>query len=252
MEQKNATTTKVNNDIYNTYGDRWYEAFDDPVALLRAESKTKTPWIIERIKQHGLLNENTTVLDVGCGAGFLSNQLGLLKLKVTGVDLSEDSLKVAARHDSTKCVHYQTADAYKLPFADHSFDVLTAMDFLEHVEDPAKVIQEFSRVLKPNGLFIFHTFNRNILAYFVIIKLVEWLVKNTPKHLHVIELFIKPKELALYCAQAGMDSKEMIGIKPVFSTVPLKNLFSGIVPESLKFEFTQSLLLSYMGYAIKK
>jgi 2-polyprenyl-6-hydroxyphenyl methylase/3-demethylubiquinone-9 3-methyltransferase len=251
MEQKNVDLPKVNNDIYNTYGDRWYEADDDPVALLRAESKTKTPWIVDRIKDHGLLSENTQVLDVGCGAGFLSNELGKLKLKVTGVDLSEESLKVAAKHDTTKCVHYQTADAYKLPFADGTFDVLTAMDFLEHVEDPASVIKEFSRVLKPNGLFIFHTFNRNILAHLVI-KIVEWIVKNTPKHLHVINLFIKPRELSLYCQQAGMISKDMIGIKPVFSTIPLKNIFTGIVPKGLKFEFTKSLMLSYMGYAVKK
>jgi len=252
MEQKKVERPQVNNDIYNTYGDRWYEADDDPVALLRAESKTKTPWIIERIKDHGLLNESTQVLDVGCGAGFLSNELGKLNLRVTGMDLSEESLKVAAKHDVTKTVHYQTADAYRLPFADETFEVLTAMDFLEHVEDPAAVIKEFSRVLKPNGLFIFHTFNRNLLAHLVIIKVVEWIVKNTPKHLHVINLFIKPKELASYCQQAGMISKDMIGIKPIFSTIPLKNIFTGIVPKSLKFELTQSLLLSYMGYAVKK
>ncbi len=245
------TEPKVNNDIYNTYGDKWYEADDDPIALLRAESKTKTPWIIDRIKNHGLLNANTKVLDVGCGAGFLSNALAKESLQVTGVDLSEESLKVAAKHDDTKTVKYQTADAYKLPFQDATFDVLTAMDFLEHVEKPDEVIKEFSRVLKPNGLFIFHTFNRNPLAHLVIIKFVEWIVKNTPKHLHVIHLFIKPKELADYCQRAGMTSKEMIGIKPIFSTIPIKNLFTGIVPKTLRFELTKNLLLSYMGYAIK-
>ena len=245
------TEPKVNNDIYNTYGDRWYDADDDPVALLRAESKTKTPWIIERIKNHGLLKSTTRVLDVGCGAGFLSNELAKVGLQVTGVDLSEESLKVAAQHDQTCSVCYRTADAYQLPFTDQSFDVVTAMDFLEHVEDPKAVIKEFSRVLKPNGLFIFHTFNRNVLAHLIIIKFVEWVVKNTPKHLHVIHLFIKPKELASYCEQAGMSPKDMIGIKPVFSTIPLKNLFTGIVPKSLRFEFTQSLLLSYMGFAVK-
>jgi 2-polyprenyl-6-hydroxyphenyl methylase / 3-demethylubiquinone-9 3-methyltransferase len=243
---------KVNNAIYDTYGDRWYDADDDPVALLRAESKTKTPWIIERIKDHGLLNQTTKVLDVGCGAGFLSNALSKVGLQVTGVDLSEESLKIAAKHDETKCVHYQTADAYKLPFADATFDVLTAMDFLEHVEHPADVIKEFSRVLKPNGLFVFHTFNRNPLAHLVIIKVVEWIVKNTPKHLHVIHLFIKPKELANYCELAGMSTKNMIGIKPVFSTIPIKNLFTGVVPKTLRFEFTKSLLLSYMGFAVKR
>lgn len=243
---------KVNNAVYNTYGDRWYDADDDPVALLRAESKTKTPWIIDRIKEHNLLNQSTKVLDVGCGAGFLSNELAKQGLQVTGVDLSEESLKIAAKHNSTKCVHYQTADAYKLPFGDSTFDVLTAMDFLEHVENPDQVIKEFSRVLKPNGIFIFHTFNRNILAHLIIIKVVEWIVKNTPKNLHVIQLFIKPKELANYCELAGMTTKEMIGIKPVFSTIPFKNLFTGVVPKTLKFEFTKSLLLSYMGFAIKR
>ena len=126
------------------------------------------------------------------------------------------------------------------------------MDFLEHVEHPDQVIKEFSRVLKPNGLFVFHTFNRNPLAHLVIIKVVEWIVKNTPKHLHVIHLFIKPKELVNYCEVAGLTTKDMIGIKPVFSTIPMRNIFTGIVPKTLRFEFTKSLLLSYMGFAVKR
>lgn len=243
---------KVNNDIYDTYGDRWYTADDDPVALLRAESKTKTPWILSKISEHGLLNEKTKVLDVGCGAGFLSNDLARAKLQVTGVDLSEESLKVAARHDDTNSVVYLTADAFHLPFPDQSFDVVTAMDFLEHVEDPKGVIKEFSRVLKPDGLFIFHTFNRNPIAYIVIIKLVEWFVKNTPKNMHVLHLFIKPKELSAFCKAAQMNSVEMIGIKPIFSTLSLKSFFTGIVPKTLRFELTQSLMLSYMGMAKKQ
>ena len=86
----------------------------------------------------------------------------------------------------------------------------------------------------------------------VIIKVVEWIVKNTPKHMHVIELFIKPKELKNYCEIAHMEAREMVGIKPVFSSIPIKNIFTGIVPKSLKFELTKSLLLSYMGYAVKR
>lgn len=242
---------KVNNEFYNLYGDRWYTADDDPIALLRAESKTKTPWILQKIKEQSLLNNETKVLDVGCGAGFLSNELALAGLQVTGVDLSEESLKVAHDYDSTKSVHYLPADAYKLPFADHSFEVITAMDFLEHVDRPDDVIKKFSRVLKPNGIFIFHTFNRNPIAYLVIIKFVEWFVKNTPKDMHVLNLFIKPKELKQYCLAAQMTTLSMVGIKPMFSTIPLKNYFTGIVPKSLKFELTQNLLLSYMGIAKK-
>lgn len=243
---------KINNEIYNLYGDRWYTAFDDPVALLRAESKTKVPWIIQKLRRHDLIKPTTQLLDVGCGAGFLSNELAQLGIMITGVDLAEDSLKVAAKFDQTKTVKYLVADAFKLPFRDATFDVLTAMDFLEHVEQPGVVIKEFSRVLRPGGVFIFHTFNRNPLAHFIIIKLVEYLVKNTPKNMHIIRLFIKPSELVTYCALAGMVVDEMTGIKPIFSSIPLHSIFSGVVPHTLKFELTKNLLLSYMGSATKK
>lgn len=241
---------EVNNAIYDLYGDRWYTAYDDPVALLRAESKTKTPWIIERLKKN-LPTEHPKVLDVGCGAGFLSNAMAKQGFQVTGVDLSQESLNVAHRHDTTGSVHYKAADAYHLPFPDATFDAVTAMDFLEHVEDPKRVIAEISRVLKPQGLFFFHTFNRNLISWFVVIKLVEWLVKNTPKHMHILRLFVKPEEVRQYCTSAGMQVQEMTGLKPVFSSIPFKNFFTGVVPESLRFQLNKSLLLSYLGYAIK-
>jgi 2-polyprenyl-6-hydroxyphenyl methylase/3-demethylubiquinone-9 3-methyltransferase len=242
----------VNNEIYEHYGDRWYTAYDDPIALLRAESKVKAPWIIDQIKSHFADTKPIKILDVGCGAGFLSNELAKQGFTVTGVDLSGDSLKVAQKYDQTKSVHYQVADAYQLPFLAESYDVVTAMDFLEHVDQPQKVIQEFSRLLKPNGLFIFHTFNRNPMAYLVIIKFVEWFVKNTPKDMHVLKYFIKPKELVAFCKNADLTVKSMTGIKPVFSSIPMSNFFTGIVPKELRFELTRSTGLSYMGLAIKK
>lgn len=239
------TANKIDNSIYEKYGDQWYTADDDPIALLRAENKVKTPWILNR------LPEKAEILDVGCGAGFLTNELALSGHQVTGVDLSGESLEVAKRFDKTRSVTYQVADAYALPFPDASFDVVSALDFLEHVEDPKRAIQEFSRVLKPGGKFFFHTFNRNPLAWFVIIKLVEWLIPKTPKHMHVIELFIKPSELEEYCGLAHMKVQEMTGIKPVFSSIPLSQIFSGRVPRQMRFQLTKSLQLSYMGMALK-
>ena len=70
--------------------------------------------------------------------------------------------------------------------------------------------------------------------------------------MHVLHLFIKPKELKQFCLNAGMTPIEMVGIKPIFSTIPLRNVFSGIVPKSLRFELTKSLMLSYMGIAKKE
>lgn len=240
-----ANTSQINNAIYDEYGEKWYTADDDPVALLRAENKVKTPWILER------MGASSKVLDVGCGAGFLTNELALHGHQVTGIDLSEESLKVAAAHDQSGHVAYLKASAYELPFAAETFDVVTALDFLEHVDDPARAIKEFSRVLKPGGKFFFHTFNRNALSWLVVIKLVEWLIPKTPKNMHVIELFIKPQELQNFARGAGMEVKELTGIKPVFSSIPLKGIFSGRVPEDLRFELTCNLLLSYMGVAEK-
>lgn len=249
------STTLINNDIYDQLGDRWYTAHDDPVALLRKESATKVPWVLERINQQAP-NAPLRILDVGCGAGFLSNALaqtspGGRNLEVHGLDISEDSLRVARAHDPTSSVQYQRGDAYNLPYLNESFDVVTSMDFLEHVDNPEQVVREIARILKPSGLFFFHTFNRNWLSYIVIIKLVEWFVKNTPKHMHVLKLFIKPKELEEMCLRNKMTTKDLTGLRPRFSTITLKSLWTGVVPEGFAFTTTKSTKLSYLGLAVK-
>jgi 2-polyprenyl-6-hydroxyphenyl methylase / 3-demethylubiquinone-9 3-methyltransferase len=242
----------INNHFYNDLGDRWYTAYDDPVAFLRQESKVKAPWVIERIAKYFPQKRTTKILDVGCGAGFLSNRLAVDRYRVHGVDLSLESLEVAKKYDSTGSVSYIYANAYQLPFADNFFEVVTAMDFLEHVEQPDLAIAEISRVLKPNGLFFYHTFNRNPLAYLIIIKGVEWLVKNTPKEMHTLDLFLKPAEVSDFCETYGMEVQEITGIRPRFSSFNFKDLINRQVPEDFSFILTPSLLLSYMGYAVKK
>lgn len=241
-------TNKIDNSFYEEYGERWYTAYDDPIALLRAENKIKVPWILSFLKD----TQHKRVLDVGCGGGFLSNELALAGFKVTGVDLSPESLKVARAYDKTNSVKYEVADAFHLLYDDESFDVVTAMDFLEHVEDPKGVVKEFSRVLKPGGYFFFHTFNRNFLSWLMIIKFVEWFIKNTPKNMHVINLFIKPRELKQYCEEAGMEMIALTGLRPVFSSIDFKMVKTGVVSPQMRFTLTKSLLLSYLGVAKKR
>lgn len=240
-----AATEKINNNFYHHLGKLWYEAKDDPVALLRAENKVKVPWIVRRLKR------NSRVLDVGCGGGFLSNALALAGHEVTGVDLSEDALRIAHEYDRTKKVKYLTADAYHLPFPDESFDAVSAMDFLEHVERPDEVIQEISRVLKKDGLFFYHTFNRHFFSWLIVIKLVEWLIPKTPKNMHVLKLFIRPQELKEFCLKASMKVKEQVGLRPVLRSIPWTRIFSGEVPSTFSFKLTKSSFLSYMGMAKK-
>lgn len=241
---------QINNAIYETLGERWYNAWDDPVALLRAENRLIKPWVSDRINIE-FVGEKVSVLDVGCGAGLLSNEVALDGHKVTGLDTSPDSLRIAKLHDKTSGVSYVEGNALTMPFPDASFDVVTCMDFLEHVHFPARYIAEMSRVLRPGGLFFFHTFNRNLLSWIVVIKGVELFVKNTPKDMHVIDLFITPEELQEYCARAELKIVEMTGIKPVMRSIPLKNYFTRVVPEEMRFDFTTSLKMSYLGYARK-
>ena len=241
----------VNNAIYDELGEAWYEAEDNPVALLRAESKLKNPWVAGEIHRR-LRPGPQTVLDVGCGAGFLANHLAEQGHRVTGLDASASSLEVAGRFDKTKSVRYMTGDAYALPFADASFDVVCQMDFLEHVDDPARAVSEASRVLKPGGLYFFHTFNRNWLANFVIIKLTEWFVPGTPKDMHVLHLFIKPEELESYCESNGMNVEHWSGIRPKLISKPgLGILFNRRVSPDFEFTLSKSLRLAYLGIARK-
>jgi 2-polyprenyl-6-hydroxyphenyl methylase/3-demethylubiquinone-9 3-methyltransferase len=240
--------TLVNNHVYESLGESWYRAEDDPVALLRAESRLRNPWIAARITQ-AFQGKNCDILDVGCGGGFLSNYLGGLGHRVVGLDASPDALAVAAQHDPSKRVRYQHGNALDLPFANASFDAVCALDFLEHVENPERVIAEAARVLRPSGLFFFHTFNRSFLAWLVVIKGVEWFVRNTPRNLHVLRLFLKPAEVRAACQKQGLRAVEMRGMRPAFGRAFWKLLFTRRVPADFGFRFCRSTGLGFCGVA---
>jgi 2-polyprenyl-6-hydroxyphenyl methylase/3-demethylubiquinone-9 3-methyltransferase len=240
----------VNNRIYAELGARWYEAQDDPVALLRAESRLRNPWLAKQIED-SFGARACRVLDIGCGAGFLGNYLAQRGHAVTGIDAAQDALAVARLHDVSGQARYVQGDALHLPFENGSFDVVCALDFLEHVEDPDRAIDEAARVLAPGGSFFFHTFNRNFLAWLVIIKGVEWFVRNTPVDLHVLRLFLKPAEVRASCLRHGLEAPLFHGMRPKLGLPFWKMLLTRRVPSDFAFTFTSNTVLAYTGVAKK-
>lgn len=235
----------INNDFYDQLGDGWYSDTNHPIALLRAENAIRVPWIASEI------SNPSKVLDIGCGAGFLTNPLAQNGHTVFGIDLSQTSLEIAKKRDATQKVTYEVANAYCLPYSDESFDVVCAMDVLEHVDHPQLLIAEASRVLKKGGQFFFHTFNRNFLSYLMIIKGVEWCVPNTPKNMHVYPLFIKPEELADLLENEQLTIQKVFGFRPKINRPFFKMVFTRKIPVAFEFCFSKNLMTGYCGSARK-
>jgi len=242
---------EVNNDYYNHLGEDWYLADNDPIAVLRVEQKAKNPWV-DKIISENLSGTDLNIADIGCGAGFLTNYLALRYSSVSGLDASESSLEVAKSKDETNSVIYTLGDAYKLPYKNSSMDVVCAMDFLEHVDRPEDVVAECSRILKPGGIFFFHTFNRNFLSWLIVIKFMEWFVPNTPKHLHVLHLFIKPSELKQMMLINKLSTQGIVGLGPRFNWGFLRSIISRKVMPGFGFKVGGPTILGYMGFAKKE
>ena len=135
-EQQVRAGCEINNQFYNDLHDAWYEENNHPIALLRAENAVRNPWILKTVQDYK--KGACKILDIGCGGGLLSNELARAGHTVTGVDISQTSLDQAKKRDSAGTVNYICCDAAKIPFEKDSFDVVCAMDFLEHIEEPGK------------------------------------------------------------------------------------------------------------------
>ena len=248
--ERRKNQNSINNAFYNELDEIWVDSQDHPIALLRSENALRNPWIQEILSM--TFPYPAKVLDIGCGGGYLTNFLASKGHLVSGIDLSTQSLDVARKHDATGSVEYKKASASELPYGEGIFDAVCAMDLLEHVENPAQVIAEASRVLKKGGLFFFHTFNRNLLSYFMIIKGVEWCFSNAPRNMHVYPLFIKPEELTDICENHYLQVKEMKGVRPDFSRASFwKMILTRKVTPDFRFVFTSSLKTGYSGYSLR-
>ena len=175
------------------------------------------------------INERTPlagkkVLDVGCGGGILSEGLAFRGAEVTGIDMGKAPLDVARTHAESQqlTIDYRQipveALAAEMPAA---FDVVTCMEMLEHVPDPASVVRACATLVKPGGHVFFSTLNRNPKSYMLAIVAAEYVLNMVPRGTHDYLKFIKPSELAGWARDASLAVKDVSGM----SVNPLTNQF---------------------------
>lgn len=155
------------------------------------------------------------VLDVGCGGGLLSEGMAACGAKVTGIDMGEKALGVAKLHmlESGCEVDYRLIAAETLAAeSPAAFDVVTCLEMLEHVPDPASVVAACARLVKPGGRVFFSTLNRNPKAYLFAVIGAEYLLNMLPKGTHDYARFLRPAELARFAREAGLEVTEIIGM----------------------------------------
>ncbi len=172
------------------------------------------PLRLDWIDRHAGLS-GKKVLDVGCGGGILAEAMARRGAEVTGIDLSEKGLRVAELHllESRLAVRYERATVEDYAAAHPGeFDVVTCMELLEHVPQPAGMVAACARLVRPGGQVFFSTINRNPKSYLFAVLGAEYVLKLLPKGTHDYQRFIKPSELARWSRAAGLTPGELMGM----------------------------------------
>lgn len=208
MTTQNADTAEL--DKFNRLARRWWEP-DGEFKTLHVINPRRLNYITDRA---GPLRDRS-VLDVGCGGGILAESMAKAGARVTGLDLAEDALAAAVTHaeENAVAVDYRAQSVERC--AEESpgrFDTVTCMEMLEHVPDPAAVIDACARLCKPGGHVFFSTINRTPKAFALAIVGAEYLAGLLPRGTHEYARFIRPSELAAWTRAAELEVVDISGM----------------------------------------
>ena len=197
--------------IYDSHADRWWS---DDVKWVRT-LKNMVPGRLRWFDRHVSWGAQD-VLDLGCAGGFMAEAIAQRGATVTGIDPAAQAIQAARDHaaESELNIRYDVGVGEALPYADATFDIVVCVDVLEHVQDLAQVCAEVARVLKPGGMFLFDTINRNPIAKLATITMAEDVLGLLPKGTHDPAMFITPRELRTALSAAGFEVGRFTGLGP--------------------------------------
>ncbi len=206
------------------------------MGTLHVINPLRTKFITDKFDAHG-----SRMLDVGCGGGILTEALARSGARVTGIDLSEDSLVAARQHAQEQGLKidylYESIEQVAEKHAGE-FDAITCMEMLEHVPEPGKTIAACAKLLKPGGHMFFSTINRTPKAFLFAIIGGEYILRLLPRGTHTYKKLIRPSELKLWSQQSGLEFSK------------LESLIYN--PFTKKFKVEEKEDVNYMAYFIKK
>ena len=235
---KSIQSNRLNLSMYDTGAEDWWTGRTRWLRLLNNMVPPRLAYFNPIVGDW----RGKSVLDLGCGGGFMAEPLARQGAHVIGVDPSAPAIEAAKRHAQASglSIDYRVGTGEYLPVAESSVDIVVCVDVLEHVRDLDAVIDEIRRVLKPGGLFLFDTINRTWKSKLVIVVLGEIVLRLGPRGTHDPALFIRPEELT-----AKLEQRKFAVATP----------FGGIGPRGLNrrldvtFGLWPSTSIAYIGHA---
>ncbi len=194
---------------FNKLSSTWWDE-DGPMWPLHKINPLRLSFILKNCEI-----KNKKVLDIGCGGGILTESLAKNDAIATGLDLAQDSIKIAQQHAAKNNLNIDYICENLEKFAENnqqSFDVITCMEMLEHVPDPTKIINLCQQILKPGGSLFVSTINRNPKAFLFAVVGAEYILSLLPRGTHEYGKFIKPSELNKWLRDNKLKTRETLGL----------------------------------------